>query len=120
MAIEPLRLRVITPVKTVVEAVDVAWVQVALADGGGLGIFPGHAPLLAETVAGGIRYADGAGEHTVEIASGIYPKRYSDTFYRTLIYYGLPSRRFEDGWVGGRVPIKMRVALEIVAKPAGG
>ena len=71
MAIEPLRLRVITPVETVVKAEDVAWVRVTLADEGGLGIYPGHAPLLAETLAGPLRYADAAGEHILDLVAGI-------------------------------------------------
>jgi F0F1-type ATP synthase epsilon subunit len=71
MAIEPLGLRVITPIETIVKAEDVAWVRVTLADEGGLGIYPGHAPLLAETLAGALRYADAAGEHVVELSAGI-------------------------------------------------
>ncbi len=57
-----LRLRVLTPVKTLLEVDEVAWIQVQLVDGGGLGIYPGHAPLLAEMEAAPLRYADAAGE----------------------------------------------------------
>lgn len=71
MAIEPLNLRVITPVETVVKAEGVAWVRVTLADEGGLGIYPGHAPLLAETLAGSLRYADEVGEHDIDLTAGI-------------------------------------------------
>jgi hypothetical protein len=46
-----LRLIVTTPAETILDVPDVRWVQARLADGGGIGIWPGHAPLLAETVA---------------------------------------------------------------------
>ncbi len=71
MAREPLRLTVLTPVEVLVEAVNVQWVQARLADGGGIGIYPGHAPLLAETVAASLRYADDAGEHNVALGAGV-------------------------------------------------
>lgn len=69
--IEPLRLTVLTPTGVLVEARNVSWVQVQLADGGGIGIYPGHAPLLAETVAAPLTYSDATGEHTLELAAGI-------------------------------------------------
>ena len=50
---------VLTPIKTLLDVEGVAWVQVRLADGGGIGIYPGHAPLLAETVTAPLRYANG-------------------------------------------------------------
>lgn len=69
--IEPLRLTVLTPTGVLVEARDVSRVQVQLADGGGIGIYPGHAPLLAETVAAPLTYSDATGEHTLELEAGI-------------------------------------------------
>ena len=66
-----LRLMVLTPAKTLLDVEEVAWVQVRLADGGGIGIYPGHAPLLAETVAAPLRYADGSGEHSLHLEAGI-------------------------------------------------
>ncbi len=71
MTIEPLRLTVLTPAETLLEAEGVAWVQVRLADGGGIGIYPGHAPLLAETVAAPLVYQDAAGEHRLMLDAGI-------------------------------------------------
>lgn len=68
---EPLRLMVLTPVATLLDVTGLRWVQVRLADGGGLGIFPGHAPLLAETAAAPLRYADVEGEHVLELDAGI-------------------------------------------------
>lgn len=68
---EPLRLMVLTPEEMIWEAESVRWIQVQLADGGGLGIWPGHAPLLAETVTAPLRYADDAGEQAINLAAGI-------------------------------------------------
>ncbi|MBC7262307.1 MAG: hypothetical protein H5T63_09860 [Chloroflexi bacterium] len=53
------------------EAFNVHWIQVRLVDGGEIGILPGHAPLLAETVTAPVRYADDAGEHAVLVHAGI-------------------------------------------------
>jgi F0F1-type ATP synthase epsilon subunit len=69
--IEPLRLTVLTPTQTLLDVRGVAWIQVQLADGGGIGIWPGHAPLLAETVAAPLRYADALGEHALDLEAGI-------------------------------------------------
>jgi F0F1-type ATP synthase epsilon subunit len=69
--IKPLRLMVLTPAETLLDAAEVAWVQVQLSDGGGIGIYPGHAPLLAETVTALLRYADELGEHALDLKAGI-------------------------------------------------
>jgi F-type H+-transporting ATPase subunit epsilon len=66
-----LYLKVWTPEETVLDEEKVAWVQVQLVDGGGIGIRPGHAPLLAETVAAPVRYADDSGEHALDMERGI-------------------------------------------------
>jgi F0F1-type ATP synthase epsilon subunit len=66
-----LRLTVLTPAETLLAVGQAAWVQVRLADGGGIGIYPGHAPLLAETVDAPLRYADASGEHALELETGI-------------------------------------------------
>jgi F0F1-type ATP synthase epsilon subunit len=46
-------------------------VQARLADGGGIGIWPGHAPLIAETASAPLRYADETGEHSLSLKAGI-------------------------------------------------
>lgn len=66
-----LRLTVLTPGEVICETQGVRWVQVQLADGGGIGIWPGHAPLLAQTVAAPLRYAGDAGEQALNLAAGI-------------------------------------------------
>jgi len=67
----PLRLQILTPAGPLLDLPQVAWVQVQLADGGGIGIWPGHGPLLAETRTAPLRYADQAGEHVQELEAGI-------------------------------------------------
>ena len=67
----PLSLKVLTPGGTLLDVPEVAWVQVQLADGGGIGIWPGHGPLLAETRTAPLRYADQTGEHVQELEAGI-------------------------------------------------
>jgi F0F1-type ATP synthase epsilon subunit len=67
----PLQLRVLTPADTLLDAVDVRWVRAELADGAGIGIWPGHAPLVAETLAAPLRYEDQRGEHSLALLAGI-------------------------------------------------
>jgi len=71
VVIKPLRLTVLTPAETLLDVEEVAWVRARLADGGGISIYPGHAPLLAETVTAPLRYANGSGEHVLELEAGI-------------------------------------------------
>jgi F0F1-type ATP synthase epsilon subunit len=71
VALAPFHLLVLTPAETLLDAEAVNWAQVQLADGGGIGLYPGHAPLLAETVAAPLRYADSTGEHTLDLDAGI-------------------------------------------------
>lgn len=66
-----LHLRVRTPQKTLLDVAAAHWVQAPLADGGGIGILPRHAPLLAATAGGPLRYADAVGEHRLDVAAGI-------------------------------------------------
>jgi len=68
---EPLRLTVLTPAEALLDVEEVAWVQARLADGGGIGIYPGHAPLIAETVTAPLRYADASGQHALDLKAGI-------------------------------------------------
>lgn len=57
MSASRLHLLVLTPAGVLLDAPDVVWVQARLADGGSVGIYPGHAPLLAETQTAVLRYA---------------------------------------------------------------
>lgn len=64
-------LTVLTPERALLETAGVTLVQAQLADGGPIGIYPDHAPLLAETVTAPLRYADASGEHTIDLDAGI-------------------------------------------------
>lgn len=66
-----LHLNILTPAEYLYEIKAVQWIEAQLADGGGIGIWPGHAPLLAETVTGPLCYADDNGEQAVGLAAGI-------------------------------------------------
>jgi F0F1-type ATP synthase epsilon subunit len=75
---EPFHLKVLTPERTLLEAEGVTQVRARLADGGPIGIYPGHAPLLAETVAAPLRYADASGEHAIDLNAGILQIKSTD------------------------------------------
>ncbi len=66
-----LHLQVLTPAASLLDAEDVERVHLRLADGTGLSIYPGHAPLLAETVTAPLRYVDESGEHLFDVEAGI-------------------------------------------------
>jgi F0F1-type ATP synthase epsilon subunit len=68
---KPFRLKVLTPERTLLAVKGVTQVQAQLADGSPIGIYPGHAPLLAETVAAPLRYTDPSGEHALDLCAGI-------------------------------------------------
>lgn len=68
---KPFHLTVMTPAQTLLETEGVTWVQARLADGGPIGIYPGHAPLLAETVTAPLHYANASGEHAIDLDAGI-------------------------------------------------
>lgn len=50
---------------------NVSSLSVLLADGGWLGILPGHAPLVAATEDGILSYTSGTEQKTLEISGGI-------------------------------------------------
>jgi len=68
---DALRLRVLTATEVLLEDEELRWVKAQLADGAPIGIYPGHAPLLAEVVPSLLRYADRQGEHTREVRRGV-------------------------------------------------
>ena len=68
---ESFHLTVLTPERALLEAEGVTGVHAQLADGAPIGIYPDHAPLLAETVAAPLRYADPSGEHAIDLSAGI-------------------------------------------------
>jgi F0F1-type ATP synthase epsilon subunit len=66
-----MRLQILTPAETLLEVEETKWVHLRLADGTGLTVYPGHAPLLAETVTAPLRYVDESGEHAFDVEAGI-------------------------------------------------
>lgn len=66
MATKSLRLIILTSAGALLDVPDVTWVQARLADGGGLGVYPGHAPLLAETQTAALRYGVAGKERQTE------------------------------------------------------
>ena len=66
-----MSLVVLTPEKLLLE-VEVKSVRVLLADGGSIGILPGHAKLIAATVAGDLDYLDLHGDKQhIKLGDGI-------------------------------------------------
>jgi F0F1-type ATP synthase epsilon subunit len=73
---EAFHLQVLTPAEALLDEEEVGWMRVLLADGGSMGIRPGHAPLLAETAAGAVEYGGREDEHgrehgTLDLEAGI-------------------------------------------------
>jgi len=68
---DTLRLTVMTPAETLREVEETSWVHLRVADGTGLTVYPGHAPLLAETITAPIRYAAKGDEHAFGAKAGI-------------------------------------------------
>jgi F0F1-type ATP synthase epsilon subunit len=90
---ERLRLRVWSPAETVADVREVLWVHVELGQARPLTIWPGHAPLLAETSAEGVRYADDEGTHTLSPGPGILQVRENEV----LILVGGALQGGEEG-----------------------
>lgn len=68
-ALERVNLYVLTPGEVVFEG-QVLWVQVPLYDGL-IGIWPGHAPLIASLSAGRLFFETGEGEQGLAVTGGI-------------------------------------------------
>ena len=66
-----LRFSVLTPDKTLLDVANVRKVRLKLADGGWLSIYPRHAPLLGETLAGPVTYITAEGDETISLSESI-------------------------------------------------
>lgn len=66
-----LTLRILSPDGISIEKTELTSISIPLADGGGIGIKPGHAPLIAETVRGTIRFNSELGEDSIEVHPGV-------------------------------------------------
>ena len=66
-----LNLKILSPDGINFEKRDLQEVVVPLADGGSIGIKPGHASLIAETVRGAIRYRSELEQDSIEVLPGV-------------------------------------------------
>jgi F0F1-type ATP synthase epsilon subunit len=89
-----LRLRVWSPAETMVDVEGVQWVHVELDRARPLTIWPGHAPLLAETSAKPVRYADDTGTHAVDLPAGMLQLRGNEVL---ILVEGALQPSSEDG-----------------------
>ena len=107
---DPLRLVVWTPSETLVEAEQVQWVHVNLAEAEALTVWPGHASLLAETTSDVLRYADAAGTHTLDLPAGVLQVQGNTV---TLFLAGMLG---EQAWMEGEDGRFERLAETMLAK----
>lgn len=64
------RLLVVTPESRLLERENLTWMRASLVDGE-IGILARHAPLLAETVDGALRYGNAEETHAIRLYAGI-------------------------------------------------
>lgn len=70
-----LTLQVLTPEGLLLEANHLLEVVVPLADGGPIGIRPKHAPVIAETVDGPVRFLRAAAAEEISLLAGVLQVR---------------------------------------------
>lgn len=66
-----LSLRILSPDGTILEKDQLVSISAPLADGGSIGIRPGHAPLIAETLRGAVRYQTTEEHYRIEVHPGV-------------------------------------------------
>ncbi len=66
-----LTLRVISPERIILEKEGLNAVNIPLADGYPIGIRPGHAPLIAETIKGIVQYRTNQQENEIHLHAGV-------------------------------------------------
>lgn len=66
-----LHLKILTPDGIILERSSLRAINVPLANGLPLGIRPGHAPLIAETLRGSVKYRTSTSEIAVELHAGV-------------------------------------------------
>lgn len=66
-----LNLKILSPEGTILEADSLFSVNIPLADDCPIGIRPGHAPLIAETAQGPVRFRSAEGESQIELHAGV-------------------------------------------------
>ena len=68
---ELLSLKILTPEGSLLEADSLISISIPLADGGPIGIKPGHAPLIAETTQGTVIYRESGRENKINLLAGV-------------------------------------------------
>jgi F0F1-type ATP synthase epsilon subunit len=111
--VKTLHLRVQSPAATLLDS-DVYWVDAQLADGGWIGIWPGHGALLAETIDAPMYYADEQGEHELDLQAGILEVSRHETLILTSGLIDDP-RRIERQQQPEEPPRLGRLAQALVA-----
>lgn len=66
-----LSLKILSPEETVFEIDQLTAVNIPLTNGVPIGVRPGHAPLIAETAKGKVRYRSANGEQNIELYGGV-------------------------------------------------
>lgn len=66
-----LSLNILTPEAMILKADSLFSINIPLADGCPIGIRPGHAPLIAETMQGSVRFRSSEGESQIELHAGV-------------------------------------------------
>ena len=88
---------VLTPEKKLLEA-EVKSVRIPLADGGSMGILPGHAKLIAATDAGDVSYVDMQGNPLrVKLGAGILQVESDIIQVLTNVFYDEKHEKDEKG-----------------------
>lgn len=68
---ELLQLKIMTPTETLLDVRGVTNIKIRLADHGSIGLQPGHAPLMAETVTAPINYVISESDYSFDAQAGI-------------------------------------------------
>lgn len=66
-----MHLKILTPDGIILEKKSLIAINVPLADGRPIGILPGHAPLIAETVQGSVGYRTSTSKGDIEVHAGV-------------------------------------------------
>jgi len=66
-----LVLKVITPEGIILQKAHLNAINIPLAGVSSIGVRPGHAPLIAETARGTVRYRDAESKETINLHSGV-------------------------------------------------
>lgn len=68
---ESIHLVVWTLAQKLLDIENLEWVHLRLAEDRSFTVWPGHAPLLAETAADALDYRDGSATHSIDLPAGI-------------------------------------------------